>query len=164
MQTVIGVMGGAVVGDDTLAHARRIGQLIAEHGWVLLNGGRNAGVMAASALGAHEAGGLSVGILPGDSTTGVAPGVDIAIPTGMGDARNAINVLSSHVVVALQGGPGTVSEVALALKAGRSVVLIDFPLGTPFSAFYERGQLVDTASADEAIGVVARLVAEQDRV
>ena len=163
MQTVIGVMGGAIVSDETLEHAHRIGQLIAEHDWVLLNGGRNAGVMAASALGAHEAGGLVVGILPGDSTTGAALGVNIAIPTGMGDARNAINVLSSHVVVALQGGPGTVSEIALALKAGRSVVLIAFPLGVPFSAFYERGQLVDTATADEAIAVIAKLIAEQDR-
>jgi uncharacterized protein (TIGR00725 family) len=163
VQTVIGVMGGAVVSDEVLERARRIGQLIAEHGWVLLNGGRNAGVMASSALGAHEAGGLAVGILPGDSTTGVAPGIDIAIPTGMGDARNAINVLSSHVVVALQGGPGTISEIALALKAGRCVVLVAFPLGASFSAFYERGQLFDTSSADEAIAVVARLLAEQDR-
>ena len=164
MRTVIGVMGGAVVSDEALEHAYRVGQLIAEHGWVLLNGGRNAGVMAASALGANEAGGLVVGILPSDSTTGVAPGVDIAIPTGMGDARNAINVLSSQVVVALQGGPGTVSEVALALKAGRSVVMVGFPLGAPFSAFYERGQLVDTTTADEAIAVVESLVAEQDRL
>jgi uncharacterized protein (TIGR00725 family) len=164
VQTVIGVMGGAVVSDDALEHAYRLGQLIAEHGWVLLNGGRNAGVMAASALGAHEAGGLVIGILPADSTTGVAPGVDIAIPTGMGDARNAINVLSSHVVVALQGGPGTVSEVALALKAGRSVVLVGFPLGAPFSAFYDRGQLVDTSNADDAIAVVVDFLAEQDRL
>ena len=164
MRTIIGVMGGAVVDDDVLAEAFALGELIAERDWVLLNGGRNAGVMAASALGANEAGGLVVGILPSDSTTGVAPGVDIAIPTGMGDARNAINVLSSQVVVALQGGPGTVSEVALALKAGRSVVMVGFPLGAPFSAFYERGQLVDTTTADEAIAVVESLVAEQDRL
>jgi uncharacterized protein (TIGR00725 family) len=162
VRTVIGVMGGAIASEEALEHAFEIGRLIAERGWVLLNGGRNAGVMEASARGARTAGGLVVGILPGDTTTGVAPAVDIAIPTGMGDARNAINVLASHVVVALPGGAGTVSEVALALKSGRKVVLLGFPLGVPFSAYYERGQLVDAASAEEAIALVARFVAAQE--
>lgn len=162
MRTVIGVMGGAIASDEAIAHAYQLGALIAEHDWVLLNGGRNAGVMEASARGASEAGGLVVGILPGDTTTGVAPAVDIAIPTGMGDARNAINVLASHVVVALPGGPGTVSEVALALKCGRRVVLLGFPLGVPFSAYYERGQLVDATDAEEAIDLVVAFVAERE--
>ena len=164
MRTVVGVMGGAVIAEDVIERAYEVGRLIAEHGWVLLNGGRNAGVMEASARGASEAGGLVVGILPADTTTGVAPAVDIAIPTGMGDARNAINVLASHVVVALPGGPGTVSEIALALKAGRSVVLIGFPLGMPFGTYYERGQLVDTSTADEAVAAVAAFLAEQGRL
>jgi uncharacterized protein (TIGR00725 family) len=156
-------MGGAIASDEALHDAYRLGGFIAEHGWVLLNGGRNAGVMEASARGAGEAGGLVVGILPGDTTTGVAPFVDIAIPTGMGDARNAINVLASHVVVALPGGPGTVSEVSLALKAGRKVVLLGFPLGVPFAQYYERGQLVDAFDADEAIELVAAFVAEKEQ-
>lgn len=163
MLTVIGVMGGAVVPEEVLEQAYTVGKLIAEHGWVLLNGGRNAGVMEASARGASEAGGLVVGILPTDTTTGVAPSVDIAIPTGMGDGRNAINVLASHVVIALPGGAGTVSEVALALKAGRDVVLLGFPLGTPFSPYYERGQLSDAATAEQAIDLVAASVAEKER-
>jgi uncharacterized protein (TIGR00725 family) len=158
MRTVVGVMGGAIASDEAIDHAYRSGRSVAEHGWVLLNGGRNAGVMEASARGAGEAGGLVVGILPGDTTTGVAAGVDIAIPTGMGDARNAINVLASHVVVALPGGPGTVSEVALALKAGRNVVMLGFPLGVPFSQYYERGQLVDAADAEEAVDIVAAFI------
>ena len=162
MRTLIGVMGGAIVGDDVSRLAYDMGRLIAEHGWVLLNGGRNAGVMEASARGASEAGGLVVGILPADNTTGVAPAVDIAIPTGMGDARNAINVLASHVVVALPGGAGTVSEVALALKAGREVVLLGFPLGVPFAPYYERGQLVDASTAEEAAEHVAAFVARRE--
>jgi uncharacterized protein (TIGR00725 family) len=161
MLTVIGVMGGAVASEEALEHAYQIGQLIAEQGWVLLNGGRNAGVMEASARGASEAGGLVVGVLPGDTTTGVAPSVDIAIPTGMGDARNAVNVLASHVVVALPGGAGTISEVALALKCNRRVVMLGFPLGTPFTAYYERGQLADAATALEAIEFVKRFVAQE---
>jgi hypothetical protein len=153
-------MGGAIVSDEVSRLAFQVGALIAENGWVLLNGGRDAGVMEASASGASGAGGLVVGILPGDTSTGAARAVDIAIPTGMGDARNAINVLASHAVIALQGGPGTVSEVALALKAGRTVVLLGFPLGDPFAPYYERGQLVDAATAEEAIAIVARLLAE----
>jgi uncharacterized protein (TIGR00725 family) len=160
VRTVIGVMGGAVVSAEVLESAYSLGCLIAENGWVLLNGGRNAGVMEASARGASEAGGLVVGILPGDTTTGAASAVDIAIPTGMGDARNVINVLASRVVIALPGGPGTVSEVALALKAGRNVVLLGFPLGAPFEPYYQRGQLIDAATADEAIATVVRLLAE----
>ncbi len=158
MRTVIGVVGGAVVSHDALHNAYSVGRLIAERGWVLLNGGRNAGVMEASARGANEAGGLVVGILPADNTTGVAPSVDIAIPTGMGDARNAINVLASQVVIALPGGPGTISEVALALKAGRNVVLLGFPLGVPFAAYYERGQLADVSTPHEAVAAVAALL------
>lgn len=158
MRTLVGVMGGAVAPDRVLERAYHVGRLIAEHGWVLLNGGRNAGVMEASARGASEAGGLVIGVLPGDTATGVAPAVDIAIPTGMGDARNAINVLASHAVIALPGGPGTVSEVALALKAGRSVVMLEFPLGVPFSAYYESGQLLDVTSPEEAVASVAELL------
>jgi predicted Rossmann-fold nucleotide-binding protein len=82
--------------------------------------------------------------------------------TGLGDARNAINVLSSHVVVALPGGPGTVSEIALALKAGRPVVLLGFPLGVPFGPNYERGQLVDAATPDEAIAAIRRFLDTQE--
>ena len=162
MRTIIGVMGGAVVDREAVDLAYELGRRIAENGWVLLNGGRNAGVMEASARGANDAGGLVVGILPGDSARGAAGGVDIAIPTGMGDARNAINVLASRVVVAMAGGPGTISEVALALKAGRPVVMLGSPLGVPFGAFYERGQLVDAHTADEAVARIASFLGRQE--
>jgi uncharacterized protein (TIGR00725 family) len=152
-------MGGASAGNEALAHARQTGTLIAENGWVLLTGGRNCGVMAAASAGAHEADGLVVGVLPGDSPQGAAPDVDIVIPTGMGDARNAINVLASHVVVALPGGAGTISEVALALKAGRPVVLLGFPLGVEFAAYYASGSLIDVESPEEALSAVKRLLA-----
>jgi len=163
MRTIIGVMGGAFVDEAVASSAYELGRLVAENGWVLLNGGRDAGVMRASARGAGDAGGLVVGILPSDDTKGVAPWVDVAIPTGMGDARNAINVLASHVVVALAGGPGTVSEIALALKSGRNVVLLGFPLGVPFDSFYESGQLVDAETPHEAIDCVARFLEHQGR-
>jgi len=155
MRTLIGVMGGATADEAALADAREIGRLIAENDWVLVCGGRDAGVMAAAAVGASSAGGLVVGILPGDSLDGVAPDVDIAIPTGMGDARNAINVLASRVVIALPGGPGTLSEVALALKAGRPVVTLGFPLGDLYARYYASGALADAASPAEAARIVS---------
>lgn len=159
MRTVIGVMGGAVADDGTLRDARTIGRMIAERGHVLLNGGRDAGVMAASAAGAREAGGLVVGILPGFDTSGATPDLDIAIPTGMGDARNAINVLASALIVALPGGSGTISEVALALKSGKRVVTVGFPLASVFPEHYRLRQAFDTGDPQEAMTLVDGLLA-----
>ena len=160
MRTVIGVMGGAIASEETSANAHELGRLIAENGWVLLNGGRNAGVMAESARGASEAGGLVIGILPGRDRTGAAPHLDVAIPTGLNDARNAVNVLASHVIVVLPGGAGTISEAALALKNNTPVVALGFPLGVPFSPYYDRGALIDATSPAEAIEIIRTLLDE----
>lgn len=128
----IGVMGGSVADEGTAAGARELGRLIAENGWVLVSGGRPTGVMQASVTGAHEAGGLTVGVLFDEDRAMAAEGLDIVIPTGMGAARNIINVLASDVVVACRGTGGTLSEIALALRFGRPVVLLDFDPGEAF--------------------------------
>ncbi len=122
---VIGVMGpgiGATESDQQNAY--ELGKLIAQEGWVLLTGGRNAGVMNAANMGAKAANGLTIGILPTADDSGISDAVDIAIITDMGNARNNINVLSSNVVIACGMGAGTASEVALALKANKPVVLL----------------------------------------
>lgn len=125
---VVGVFGGGRVEASVEQRARRLGEAIAERGWVLLNGGRDAGVMRASAAGAREAEGLVVGVLPtrgeADPAASVAPGVDVAVFTGMGEARNVVNVASSDVAIALPGGAGTLSEAALAAKDGTPLVLL----------------------------------------
>lgn len=108
-----------------LQNAYQLGQLIAQQGWVLLTGGRNVGVMDAASLGAKAVNGLTIGILPTDSTDAISEAVDIAIITHMGDARNNINVLSSDVVIACGIGAGTASEIALALKASKKVILLN---------------------------------------
>lgn len=155
MRIVVGVMGSGEAGDTALlARARELGAAIAREGWVLLNGGRAAGVMDASAAGAKEVGGFVVGVLPDDDSRGASSHLDVAIRTGLGDARNYVNVLSSDVVVALRGGAGTLSEIALALKAGRTVVALDFPLGEAFDRFREVGMLRDAASVEEAVAMV----------
>ncbi len=131
-RTVIGVMGGSRADEKTLAAARELGRLIARRGWVLLSGGRPTGVMQASVTGAHEEGGLTVGVLFDDDPQQAARGLDIIIPTGMGAARNVVNILASKVVVACRGNGGTLSEIALALRFGRPVVLLDFDPGRAF--------------------------------
>ncbi len=80
------------------------------------------GVMEAACRGANEAGGVSVGILPGADRAAANRFVDIAIPTGLGEARNALVVRSAEALVAVGGGYGTLSEIAFALKAGKPVV------------------------------------------
>ncbi len=115
---------GSGASETDRKNAYTLGTLIAQEGWVLLTGGRNVGVMDAASRGAKAANGLTVGILPDDSNRGLSDAVDIAIITGMGSARNNINVLSSDVVIACGMGVGTASEVALALKANNPVVLL----------------------------------------
>lgn len=127
---IIGVMGGAqFINPEDEEYSYQIGALIAREGWVLLNGGRSAGVMEASARGAKDNGGVTVGILPVDDPDWASHYIDIPIVTGMGMARNVINILSSDLIVALPGSAGTISEIALALKYGKEVILFRFEVG-----------------------------------
>ncbi|MCX7817337.1 MAG: LOG family protein [Syntrophales bacterium] len=122
---IVGVMGGSDIKGNLLQEAYLLGEGIAKRGYVLLTGG-GPGVMRAASEGAWRAGGLVIAILPNDRTHPMRgyPNefVDIPIYTGLMDARNVINVKTPHVVVIMPGGPGTFSELALALKAGTPVV------------------------------------------
>jgi len=122
---VIGVMGPAACDPATAELAVAVGRGIAERGGVLLCGGRT-GVMEAAARGARSAGGLTVGILPGTNAQESQPNafIDLALFTGLGEARNWVNVCASDAVIAIGGGFGTLSEIALALKAQKPVVLV----------------------------------------
>ena len=157
---IIGVMGGANVAPEALSSARRLGRLIAKRGWVLLNGGRNSGVMDASARGAREMGGLTIGILPDVDRKQASEFIDIPIVTGMGQARNSINVLSSDIVVACPGGAGTLSEIALAVKAGKPVILLDYPNENVIEALGESGLLHPADSPEAAVEIISTLVSE----
>jgi uncharacterized protein (TIGR00725 family) len=123
---VVGVIGAGEPSSEALAAARRLGRLAAEAGWVVLTGGRPAGVMEAACAGATEvSGSLTIGVLSGGPGSAVAGSVDVAIFTGLGEARNVVNVLTSDVVVACGvEGPGTASEVSLALRLGRPTILL----------------------------------------
>lgn len=151
---VIGVMGGCHIDESAAAAAYELGRGIAGNGWVLLNGGRPTGAMDASARGAREVGGLTVGVLYDDDRTAASPHLDIVIPTGMGAGRNIINVLSSDVVVACPGSGGTLSEIAMALRFGRRVILMGFDPGAAFLDLCGEGEwsLADTPA--EAIAQI----------
>ena len=122
---VIAIVGAGAELEPAISNARELGRMIAERGWVLISGGRNAGVMKAANEGAKTAkDSLTIGILP-DSDASISDGVDVAVITDTGHARNNIIVLSADVVIACGvDGAGTASEVALAIKNGKPVILL----------------------------------------
>ena len=155
---IIGVMGGATVSKIVIEQAFALGAAIAENDWILLNGGRDAGVMRASAQGAKSKNGLTIGILPGGVKYEANPFIDIPIVTAMSDARNLVNVLSSDAIIACQGSAGTISEIALALKNNKPVILLNFDCRALFQQNADSGLLFFTDTVAAAIQTVRTLV------
>ncbi|MDD3626723.1 MAG: TIGR00725 family protein [bacterium] len=120
----IGVIGGSVCREDASEIAYQVGKKIAELGAVLICGGLT-GIMEYSAKGAKEAGGLTIGILPGSNEKTANKYIDIPIVTAMDHARNIIVVRSSDVIIAIEGSLGTLSEIALGLKIGKPIIGIN---------------------------------------
>ena len=145
---IIAVCGSSDVDRSGSERAREVGRLLARKGCSLICGGLG-GVMEASCRGAKEEGGMTIGILPGNRREDANPYVDVPIVTGMGHARNLIIVQSAHAVIALPGGPGTLSEIALALKAGTPVVALD--------AWDEINGIHHSSSPHEAVETVIKL-------
>jgi uncharacterized protein (TIGR00725 family) len=117
----VAVVGPGEATDEESVAAEQVGRGLAEAGAITVCGGLG-GVMAAACRGASSAGGLTVGILPGDDRAAANQWVQAVIPTGLGELRNGLVVRAADVLVAVGGGHGTLSEIALALKAGRPVV------------------------------------------
>jgi uncharacterized protein (TIGR00725 family) len=120
MKYLIGVIGasagdGILPNSTALSYAYDTGRLIAVHGAVLICGGKS-GVMEAACRGASEAGGITVGFLPGMGKTEANPYVDIALPTGIGLARNVLTVRACDVVIMISGGLGTLNELTIAIN------------------------------------------------
>ena len=115
------VVGPAEGSGDDLAAAEEVGHGLAVRGAVLVCGGRG-GAMEAACRGAKRAEGTTVGILPGSDRRDANPYVDIAVPTGLGEGRNALVIRGADAVIAVAGAYGTLSEIALALRAGTPVV------------------------------------------
>lgn len=121
---IIAVIGPATNTNAAILElAEKIGEFIALNGWILLSGGRDKGIMEAANEGAYSAGGMTVGVLPGEGNE-KSEFVKIPIVTGMGSARNNIIALTANILVAVGMGFGTSSEISLALKAGKKVVIV----------------------------------------
>ena len=120
-ERVIAVVGAGTASPEDEAAARRVGLGLAQAGATVVCGGLG-GVMAAACAGAREAGGATIGILPGTDRRDANPHVLVAVPTGLGEARNALVVRAADAVVAVGGAYGTLSEIAFALKSGVPVV------------------------------------------
>lgn len=120
----IAVVGAGEFEERICSIAEEVGRELAERGCILVCGGLG-GVMEAACRGAKSAGGTTVAILPGERRADANEYVDIAIPTGMGEMRNALLVRSVDAVIAVGGEFGTLSEIAFALKTGTTVVGLD---------------------------------------
>jgi uncharacterized protein (TIGR00725 family) len=118
---IIGVIGGSIAAAEVLRIAEETGNLIASNGHYLICGGM-AGVMEASAKGAREKGGTTIGILPHTDRHEANPYIDIPIATGVGEGRNLIIVRTADLIIAIDGEYGTLSEIAFALKMGKPVI------------------------------------------
>ncbi len=121
---LIGVVGGDKAPDRILGIAKEVGSGIAKGGCALVCGGLG-GVMEASAKGAKESGGLTIGILPGFDRKEANAYIDIPIVTGMSHARNAIVARTADAIIVVDGELGTLSELALGLKMGKPVIIIE---------------------------------------
>jgi uncharacterized protein (TIGR00725 family) len=120
----VAVVGSSEPTAQEVTWAESVGRLIAEHGAIMVCGGLG-GVMDAAARGCTGAGGVSIGILPGERRRDASRSLTVAVTTGIGEARNALVVRSADVVVAVGGEFGTLSEIAFALKMGKTVVGLD---------------------------------------
>jgi len=120
----VAVCGASEATESQLAAAKEVGRLLAEAGAVIINGGLG-GVSTAASEGASAAGGVVVGILPDAHRAGANQWLTVALPTGMGQARNVLIVTAAQSVIAIGGGWGTLSEIAIAKRLGRPVVTLD---------------------------------------
>lgn len=133
------------VPESTLSAALEVGRGIAKGGAALVSGGTS-GVMEAASRGAREAGGLTIGVLPGMDRGEANAYVDVALPTGLGTARNLIYPRGCDAVIMVGGGAGTLNELTIAYQAGTPVVIVE---GSGGWADRIRSVLIDGRFLDE---------------
>ncbi|MFC0876262.1 hypothetical protein ACE01N_06690 [Saccharicrinis sp. FJH2] len=129
MRTAMGIIGIMGSGEDASVKDKQIafelGSQLARKNFIVLCGGRNSGVMKSVIDGVASEQGISVGILPGSDKSEAAQNITIPIITGMGNARNNINILSSDVIIAIGNTPGTLSEMALTIKNKKPLIALN---------------------------------------
>ena len=143
MDAMIAVVGAGECDGGVYERAREVGRLLASRRAVVVTGGRG-GVMEAASRGAREGGGVAVGVLPGGDRSEGNEYLSVAIATGLGEARNAVVARTCDAMIAVGGGHGTLSEMALGLKMGKRVVSLGSWAVDP--------AIVVVGSAAEAVG------------
>jgi len=146
----IGVIGAGECSKSTYEHARDVGFQIGGKGWIMVCGGLG-GVMEGAAKGCVEAGGMTVGILPGLVRESANRFIKLSLPTGLGEGRNLLVVRSSDFLISIAGGYGTLSEIALALKMDKPVIGLE--------TWKEIKGIYYVSDADEAIHKICELKA-----
>jgi uncharacterized protein (TIGR00725 family) len=146
---LIAVIGESSCDGNTYSIAEEVGRRIAENGWTVVTGGLT-GVMESAMKGARQAGGLTVGILPGFTKQDANRYVDIPVVTGMSHARNVIIAYTADALIAVSGSYGTLSEIAIALKLDKPVVGI--------KTWGNIQGIVNVSSAEEAVQKVHELI------
>jgi len=142
----IGVIGGGKPDTKSRQIAFEVGQLIAEKGAILICGGLS-GVMEEASRGAKQAGGMTIGILPGNSPQDANPHIDVAIATGLGYGRNSLVAMNSDVIIAINGQFGTLTEIAYGSIYGKKIV----GLGT-----WDIEGVIKAESAEEAVNLALK--------
>ncbi|PKQ28669.1 MAG: TIGR00725 family protein [Candidatus Anoxymicrobium japonicum] len=150
----ISVCGSSECDAEITKLAYEVGIEIARSGHVLVCGGLG-GVMDAVSHGAHDGGGIAIGILPGPDRSHASRWLTVSLPTDMGHARNAFVALAADAIIAIAGGYGTLSEVAFGLKMGKPVVGLDtWELG---KCQYEKLEIAPASTPREAVALASRL-------
>ena len=147
----MGVVGPAAATERQAGIALEVGRLLAEAGVTVVCGGLG-GVMHAVCEGASTAGGVTIGLLPGDDRADANPYLSVSIPTGLGQLRNALIIRSSQAVIAIGGSWGTLNELAIARRAGVPTVVID-----PW-------QILDGHGGEETLGMLATTAVDAVRL
>jgi len=168
----VGVCGPGEATRAEVAAGEQTGKLLADHGCVVACGGLG-GVMEAVCKGAKSAGGTTIGIIPSYEKRSANAWVDHVICSGLGQARNAVLVATGDVVIAIAGGFGTLSEIGLALKLDRPVVLLPVEKSSVFDQsavdrLRKMGGMIETATSPEdaverAVALAAQAAADFDR-
>ena len=151
---VVAVIGAGDAPRAVCQLAFELGREIAQRGAVLINGGRT-GVMESAAAGALQAGGHTIGILPGSDRREANQHIEFAIATGIGEARNAVIVASADAIIALAGEGGTLAEIGFAKKFGKPIVALD--------SWPEIDGLERAATPSEAVALALKLASSKSR-
>lgn len=155
----IGVVGGSSVTEEISKLAYDVGKHIALNGAALVCGGLG-GVMEAASRGAEENGGTVIGVLPGDKKEEANPYVHIALPTGMGVARNILVVRFSDVLIAFPGSFGTLSEISLALSLNKTLIYLPDTWNLKKIGVIDNAMFKEAFDAPQAVGLALNAAAQ----